>query len=441
MSLLWLVLPLTAQSPALTHGPLLGHVDGQSMHVFARASEPGEFTLHLRAVVDGAEVASRAIAAEEHDLTLHFVTSGLDAGAAYEPRITHGGDTVFPRGRVVWSTALPDDASASTVAFGSCANERLFREQPIWGHIIARTPQALLLLGDTPYIDDGTTDGRRRRYREFLAFAPVRAALATIPTWTTWDDHDYATNDTFGAVEGSETARPVFVDYHAHASYGDGERGIYTRFRRGPIEVFVLDTRSFADTEESPLASGSRTLLGARQIGWLQRELRASTATFKVLACGMVWNAGVRPNKPDCWGRWLPERDGLFRWLGSEHLAGVVLVSGDVHRSRVILHPTANIVGYDLPEFVTSPLAQYVIAANAVAVPGLVFDAGESHSCLFLTATRSATKSTLRAVFVAGDGREFHSHELTAEQLAQPDSAPPHEGLEVGGRRRGTRVR
>jgi alkaline phosphatase D len=409
--------------PTLSHGPLLGHVDAQSIHVWARAAAAGTYTLHLQDVGGDEATTCTAEASAAGDFTLHFRATGLAAGTAHDFWITRGERIVHPRGGAPLVTSMPDDASEATIAFGSCANDLLFREQPIWGRILARAPHALVLLGDTPYVDDGTVEGRRRRQRAFFAFPPVRAALAAIPTWTTWDDHDYATNDLFGAVTGSETARGVFVDYHAHAGYGDGERGIHTSFRRGPIEVFLLDARSFADTEPSVLAPGERSLLGRTQTEWLQRGLRASTATFRVLACGMVWNGAVRPDKKDCWGNWLPERDALLRWIGEQRIPGVVLVSGDVHRSRVILHPVLALAGYDVPEFVTSPLAQGVIETNAVPAPGLEFDAGEPHSCLFLTATRRNGAATLRAVFQSGDGREFHVREFALADLTKPDAA------------------
>lgn len=409
-----------AQEPVLTHGPFRGHVDTTSMHVWARASEPGEFSLELVDVVGDASKRAFATATAAHDNTLHFVVTGLGAATSFGLRIRAGERVVHEAPPGTWRTAIADDSKDAAIAFGSCAEERRHKEQPIWERIVARKPDALVLLGDTPYVDDGTLAGRRRRHREFFAFEPVASALAAIPTWTTWDDHDYATNDLFGATKGSDVARSVFVDFHAHASYGDGTRGVFTSFRRGPIEVSVLDTRSFADIEPSVLAPNERTLLGKTQTAWLQRGLLASSATFKVLACGMVWNGAVRPNKDDCWGHWLGERDALLHWIGSNAVPGVVLVGGDVHRSRVILHPVAALAGYDVPEFVTSPLAQDVIEANKVDVPGLVFDAGEPESCLFLT----AANGSLDATFVAGDGREFWRRSFTATELRTNDAAP-----------------
>ncbi len=416
-----------AQAPSLTHGPFRGHVDTTSLHVWARASEPAEFQLEVVDVVgDGAKRAF-ATATAEHDNTLHFVVSGLRATTSFGLRIRSGDAVVYESAAGAWGTAIADDTAAATIVFGSCAEERRRPEQPIWQRIVERRPDALVLLGDTPYIDDGTLAGRRRRYREFFAFEPVATTLAAIPTWSTWDDHDYATNDVFGKIGGGGTARDVFVDYHAHASYGDGTRGIHTSFRRGPIEVFLLDTRTFADTESSALAANERSLLGKAQIEWLQHGLSASTAAFKVLACGMVWNGAVRPGKSDCWGNWLAERDALLRWIGANDVRGVVLVSGDVHRSRVILHPVAALVGYDVPEFVTSPLAQDAMESNRVDVPGLEFDAGEPESCLCLAAANGA----LTATFVAGDAREFHRRTVEARELCRVDAADVYRRVEA----------
>ena len=260
-------------APTLTHGPLRGHIDTHTIHVWARATADGTYTLHLQSLVDAEATTCTATATPAADHTLQFVATALTAGTAYDFWITRGELVVYARGGAPLVTAMPDEASEAVIAFGSCANDLLFREQPIWGRILARSPQALVLLGDTPYIDDGTVEGRRRRHRAFFEFPPIRAVLSALPTWTIWDDHDYATNDQFGAVKGSETARGVFLEYHAHASYGDGTRGIYTSFRRGPIEVFLLDTRSFADTETSVLAPGERSLLGKAQTEWLQQGL------------------------------------------------------------------------------------------------------------------------------------------------------------------------
>ena len=76
------------------------------------------------------------------------------------------------------------------------------------------TGTALVLLGDTPYIDSTDLERQRRRYREFWSIPELRPLAASVPVYATWDDHDFATNDTVGAQPGRERSRRAFVEYH-----------------------------------------------------------------------------------------------------------------------------------------------------------------------------------------------------------------------------------
>src|SRR5439155_21488655 len=133
-----------------------------------------------------------------------------------------------------------------------------------------------------------------------------------------------------------EASRRAFLEYHVNPSAGEGEQGIYTRFRLGAADVFLLDTRWFSGTEKSFADPEKTTLLGAKQWEWLQRGLQDSSAPFKLLVCGMIWNEAVRPGKPDYWMKYPWERAALFHFLAEKKIAGVVLVGGDIHRSRAL---------------------------------------------------------------------------------------------------------
>ena len=421
LMLCWLLLLLAphTMTPSLTHGPFRGHTDTDSIMVWARASLPGRYVLHLQPALGSEDPLAPVVdeATKAGDLTLHFHVEGLTSATAYDWWIsTEGGKVVHPRGDAPLVTSIRDNAGSATIAFGSCAEERRFPDQAIWGQLLARSPQAIVLLGDTPYIDSRKRQARRLRYQEFYSNPGIRAALRAIPNYTSWDDHDYAANDQYGDIPNAQYAREVFLEYHAQPTAAE-DNGIYLRFRRGPMEVFMVDPRTFANSGESPLAPGERTLLGAKQISWLQEALLASTAPFKVLASGMVWNEAVRRNKSDCWGTWMAERNGLLRWIGENQIEGVVLVSGDVHRVRLIMHPVAELAGYVVPELVSSPLAQNPLESNKVALPGLEFDAGEHECVLLLEATRLPGRDSLTARFVTGDGREIMVREFPAETL------------------------
>lgn len=411
----------------LTHGPLRGACDTTSMEFWARASAAGEYTLELRLFGNDLLASDiplppvRSEATAENDFTLHWRVEGLQPDTAYAGYSIHSArSNLWDTGGVALRTAVADDNPRASLLFGSCCEEQQRTEQPIWYAMQRVAADALVLLGDTPYIESNDLAIQRRRYQEFLAFEPVRSMLSRSACYFTWDDHDYATNDKFGLIPGREQARRAFLEYHASQTLGQDGEGIFTSFRRGPMEVFVLDTRWFADIESSPLAKDKRSLLGAKQIAWLQKGLLASTAPFKVLACGMVWNNAVRPGKLDCWGNWLDERDGLLRWIGANRIAGLVLVGGDIHRSRVILHPVKELVGYDVPEFISSPLAQSPIEAAKVDAPGLLFDVGSSSAFLWLETSRAEQDLEIRGHILDEAGKELFVKGFGSKQLSRP---------------------
>ena len=54
----------------------------------------------------------------------------------------------------------------------------------------------------------------------------------------------------------------------------------------------------------------------------------------------------------------LTERDALFDFIRDEKIEGVILISGDTHFGEVNCIPRSEQGGYDLYDFVSSPLAQ-----------------------------------------------------------------------------------
>ncbi len=408
--------------PKLTHGPLRGACDSTSMDFWARASRPGEYTLGLCTHDELSEVFPTPVvntATVENDLTLHWRIEGLKAGTEYLGiRVRALGTEVWLDHSAIFRTSAGDTSPKASLIFGSCCEEHLLPDQPIWKAMQLVGPDALVLLGDTPYINSTELEVQRKSYREFFEFEPVRSTLYRTACYFTWDDHDYAWNDQFGLVKGRENSRRAYLEYHASQELGSGDEGIFQSFRSGPVEVFLLDTRWFADIKKSPLALGKRSLLGAKQIAWLQKGLAASTADFKVLACGMVWNDAVRPGKKDCWGNWIDERDALLRWIGEKKISGVVLVGGDIHRSRVSLHPWKALAGYDVPEFISSPIAQSVIEAAKVDAPGLLFDVGAPASFLWVEAGREKSGAQLRGHIMDGAGKELFAKTFTLAELS-----------------------
>lgn len=438
------VAPLSSQSVELDAGPMLGAVTQTGARIWIhvaniaaapRGSEP------VRLVVEDPNAtdlrAFDATADAESGGSAIFRIEGLRPGGNYNYRIVSSRtDAALASGRF---RTQPTRAPEARLAFGSCADIDASTART-WKAIEAEHPDALVLLGDTPYIDSTGLATQRERYLKF-AQAPAFASLVSkTPLYSVWDDHDFGANNTDGRLAGKTNSRRAFLESRPNPSYGEGAAGIYTAFRHGEVEVFLLDTRWFAATEQSKQDPTKPTLLGEAQWRWLEQGLSRSKATFKVVACGMVWNGLVTPDKSDCWGRYPHEFERFVRLVGSTKSTGVVLVSGDVHRSRVVRHATAAIIGYDLTELVTSPLHDRVIAeldvrekkpegggnktdgdADDRIAATVAFDRGEPSAFLLLDAeTPAPGQGVLTARFVNAAGERFHSVQLPLDSLRRP---------------------
>ena len=413
--------------PPAELGPFVGAVTPKTALLWARVAAPGDVGL----VVIGPEGSRRfkATADVERDLTVHWAIDGLEPDTRYEAIVTAinpkrvpetAGPTVSVSGAAARFRTPSDPlfATSARLVFGSCANDLKYPDPPIFRTILKAAPDAFVMLGDTPYIDSTDLTKQRLRYRAFYAQAGVAALLQRVPTYGTWDDHDFGKNDTNGLLAGRENSRRAFLEYHANPYAGIGDDGVFTRFRVGPIDVFLLDTRWFSWTERSFADQTKPTLLGSRQWLWLQRELKASTAPFKVLASGMIWNGAVRPGKTDYWGAYEHERAALFGFVAKEKINGIVLMGGDIHRSRVLKHgPKWADVGYPLYEFVSSPLAADIIKEAAAPEPDLVFDGGEAFYYVALDADVRTTPAKLTGRVMTGEGKEVFKVETNGDLL------------------------
>ena len=407
--LLAMLVSPTGAASEVTHGPIVGHVTDNSALIWARCSPSGMYQLTIRnerAVTDSVTVTAEARDADDGCVVWQLDELRPDTRYSYEISVAR--EKIVVGQDYFIKTAAAPGPSVVRLAFASCAKEDE-GSAGVWRRMRLVDPHAVVLLGDTPYIDSTELSFQRQRHQQFLAVSDFATLLRNRSLYATWDDHDFGRNDTDGNLPGKLNSRQAFVEYHANPTYGDGHSGIYTQFRRGAAHVFLLDTRFFAATEPSPVDSDRPTLLGKRQWQWLLRELRASTAPFKVLACGMIWNGAVRPGKQDHWGSYAHEREALFRFIGESRISGVVLVGGDVHRSRVLRHGTIESAGYQITELITSPVHDSVIEAANAPHRGLIHDAGEPNSFLLLTADDTSQPASLSASFMNHSGREFHA--------------------------------
>ncbi len=394
-------------------GPSLGHTDHNQAIIWMRSNRTGVYNLSYW--IDGQDkglarkIEEPAIIENDYCIKWHLID--LKPDTRYNYVIGSEKSSVFEEELFSFQTApSPGVPAITTLAFGSCVDMN-GRFSALWEQVWKHGSDGMVLLGDSPYIDSTLITHQRIKHRTFLAQEGPAFLSKKIPFWGTWDDHDFGANDSDGGLHSRESTRKVFTEYRSHINYGENNEGIYTQFRRGPIEVFVLDIRYFAGTEPSFALADKPTLIGKKQWEWLQRGLKASTAPFKILACGMTWDTKLpaTPTHADTWDSYVYEREAIIDFLGKERIRGVLLVGGDIHCTQVMKYATEKRIGYPLYHIVTSPMHDRLIPANEeLKHQGMLFNRAEPNTFLKITVNTKVEPWILSAEIVNITGQSIY---------------------------------
>ncbi|MFB8241113.1 alkaline phosphatase D family protein [Kitasatospora purpeofusca] len=404
--------PVTA-TPSPKAGPLVGDVGVSTARIWARPGLTGSWKCEVREGTTVRATQTRSTVAANDDTVL-FDMAGLTANTAYTFTITPDAAVPFVPLTGSFRTAPATSATPVTLGFGSCAHSV---PNPVWNQIIAKGCEGFVMLGDTPYVDNGVEgfsgtplEKAHRQHRDFLAAPGIDRLVSSMPVWATWDDHDFGQNNADGTLPSKALYRQAFVAYRANATFGhasdsstqplttrDTGLGVYTSFRRGPVEVFLLDPRWFSSVT-------AKVCLGPVQMAWLKAGLSASTATFKILASGMTWY-NKSGTETDEWHTYTDERNEIFKYIKDNGIKGCVLLTGDVHVSRVLKNHYGTdadpALGYTMWEYVTSPLHRLFLSGEQNYKPtGLQHSVPEPNTFLKL----EATLTTLTATWINGSG-------------------------------------
>ncbi|MFC0386498.1 alkaline phosphatase D family protein [Muricoccus vinaceus] len=240
----------------------------------------------------------------------------------------------------------------------------------------------------------------RGAHRYNLMDRNVRAFHAEVAQMWMWDDHEVVNNwssskdlsanaayheKRIGALRANATR--AFLDYAPLRPDPDEAERVYRRVSYGPhLDLFMLDMRSYRgpNTHNRQEAAGAETaFLGEAQLRWLKEGLRASRATWKVIAADMPIGLQV-PDGKDGEGRPLFEAiaNGNGPVLGREleiadllsairanNIRNVVWLTADVHYTAAHhYHPDRAQFRDFAPfwEFVSGPLWAGGFGPNAL---------------------------------------------------------------------------
>lgn len=347
-------------APALVQaGPMVGHVSDSEATIWVRVKQGSSVSGTAR---QGERQFNHTGITDLDDgfYLVHF--TGLAPGTATKvtleatrPRKGSAGNEIN-REPLSFRTALaPSQTGKVRIAFGSCSKLSQFDSAPIYHCIAKEQPDCAIFLGDNAYfiVADGSerhfsTTGPRgdwnfeeamtARHLVTRVSRDLQAMLRSVPNYGIWDDHDYGPDNEDREFELKEEALRAFRQMWANPGWGAKETpGVFSKFRNGPVEVFLMDDRyyKYSPQRHKDVTVETGEIWGAAQTQWLLEGLKASTAPVKVIANGtQVLSSGTRGEGHFQEAR--NERQRVLDFLAEHKIGGVVFISGDRHYSEAM---------------------------------------------------------------------------------------------------------
>jgi alkaline phosphatase D len=388
-----LLLPLagvaaTAQGPIhLAQGAIAGEVTASSVILQTRLTAtpaladgdvPGaagvaRFEVSTDANFSGARRTAWIPAKPESDYIIKAFVDGLKPGTMYHYRVNFGAQASQTQtGAAGRFKTLPAREAAAPVNFvlTSCMNYAFFREgtkgrpayqgadrelgYPALEPLIKLQPDFVIIDGDCVYYDHPvetrakTLPELRKKWHEQYVMPRFVRLFALAPTYWLKDDHDYRINDsdpTGDYAPSHELGIATFIEQVPVVNPGERRPLTYRTHRMGrDLQLWFVEGRDYRSPnkmEDGP----EKTIWGAEQKAWLQRTLKESNATFKILVSPtpMVGpdDAGKRDNHVNHRG-FRHEGEAFFAWLTEARIPTdrFFVINGDRHWKYHSRHPS-----------------------------------------------------------------------------------------------------
>ena len=403
----------SAQRPIVTHGVQSGDVSTDSGMVWARTDRPARMLIEAATTSSFENVCytSAADALPETDFTAKMLIEDLPAGQDIvyrlrfqdlsSPKVTSepvtGRFRTAPAGRRSVSFAWSGDTAGQ--GWGIDISRGGMRT---YASMLRNQPDFFVHCGDSIYADctisaqqklpNGeiwrnivteekskvatTLDDYRGNYKYNLLDKNLRTFNAEVPIFAQWDNHEVMEDwwpgeefnrSGYGVKSASLLAARGCRAFHEFMPlrYAPSEPGrIYRKISYGPLlDLFLLDMRSYRGSNESHEEgrySPEVHLLGPVQVAWLKRELKRSTAVWKVIASdtplGTIGASPAGARGPV--GRGIEIAD-LLSFIRRADIRNTLWITADLHYTAAHYFDPNNALFQDFDpfwEFVSGPI-------------------------------------------------------------------------------------
>ncbi len=324
----------------IIQGPMLGRVSDHSASVWVRTVNEVNIQVKISkhkslkdavfsniAKSDSTKDYTAIVKVGKLEPNTQYYYEVLANGAPSENTVVHSFRT-FPKA---------GKGAKFKVAFGGGAGYVPWHER-IWDVIKGHEPIAFLWIGDNVYIDTPfEPDDIHYCYYERQSRPEFRRLVASVSNYAIWDDHDAATDDCWlGPYKDKPPWKmrmlDIFREQWINPFYGSKKwPACWFNFKIANVEFFMLDGRFYRTNpfDKNP------TQLGPAQKAWLLNSLKKSTAIFKVIVSGTPWAFDSKPGSKDTWNGFRQERKEIFDFLANNNINGIILLSGDRHRTDI----------------------------------------------------------------------------------------------------------
>ncbi len=313
-------------------GPMLGNLSEESVSIWMQFPHNQKISV---TVTNEAQSFTQTYSSKKGSTHHHQLCDGLTPNTKYSYTVSiTGSETILASG--AFTTAPPKDFQGIyKLAVGADFHKIGLHRPELLDLVQSRGNIGMLLLGDL------AVDGRRsvpERNIDYLLrdISPVWQRFAAhIPSYTSWDDHDYYGNDSGGLYAGNPN-NPIDVKAlrsNWKRMWNNPERqlnreGIYFQTQIGPAHIIMLDTRSCRINEKR---GELHSFLGEEQSQWALKAIQESTSPYLIISSGTMWTNYISNGK-DSWGTWDTQGlEEILSALDQKSHSKILLFSGDRH--------------------------------------------------------------------------------------------------------------
>jgi alkaline phosphatase D len=365
-----------SQNNLLQSGPMVGYCEMKEAVLWLQTNKKATVKVEYATIDNPSKVFHSAdyTSSKEVGFTYHIILDQLEPGKKYNYTVfINNKKVVLPYETSFSSKKLwqwREDAPDFTVAFGTCVyvNEPDL-DRPgkgygsgysIFEKINSKNPDIMIWGGDNIYLREADWDSKTgiyHRYTHSRSIKEIQPLLAKTQNFSIWDDHDFGPNDGDRSFYNKNLTQKAFRDFWANKTYGtspEQNEGVYSTFNWGDAQFFLLDNRFFKSPNDRK--TGTKTILGEKQLEWLIDALSSSNAAFKVICIGgQVINTAARFENYQTYPE---EKTKLLKEISDNNIKGVLFLSGDRHFAELSKLDRKN--NYPLYDWTVSPITSGV---------------------------------------------------------------------------------